>query len=344
MHQQHLAYKRNAPGPVTSSPHYHHHNNPNNNSSTASYIFTPGDSDFLSGSSSKSAYRAIHNFFANDSIRNILLNRNFLNYVQSLDDLDEETQNQGSVSEKLSQIPSFIDQYHSLFPLDCNFFNDFSDQENYAFGESFRVIDSMTASPCCMRRISAHQLIFEQAYSFVEPWFKIRHPNIVSLKNLITTDQFGTNNDLLFIYDFCAGAETLEEHFFIETSRAPSEAVLWSLLCQVVSALREIHSHNLAYRTFAPNKILILPGTHKRFKLNCMGMRHTLDPTEDDIAKQQQKDFKQLGTLIVELICTLKDLPESQDSLSLLTSHEVGDTSDFWKDPIQYRMVFENFD
>jgi len=277
-------------------------------------------SDYLSGSS-KSAYRGIHSFFASDSLRDILLDRNLLSYVQSLDDIDEETQGQ-EVIDRISQLPEYVDEYHSLYPLDEKFWLASDEELQSGYGQAFRVIDSMTASPYCLRRISEHQLTLERAQSLVEPWLKVRHPNIASLKSLTITDQFGSN-DLLFIYDFCAGAETLEQHFFVQTSRAPSENVLWSFLCQAASALREIHSHNLAFRTFYPNKVLILPGTYKRFKLSCVGMMDTLDSTDMDIEKLKQKDFKQLGVLIVGLMCTLRDLIEPQECLNLIASHEV---------------------
>ncbi|EFC39362.1 predicted protein [Naegleria gruberi] len=274
----------------------------------------------------KSAYRGIHNFFVNDSLRNILLNRGLMNYVQSLDDIDEETMNQGDIAERISQIPRYIDQYHSFYPLDQNFWSDNSIQEiDFAFGQSFRVIDSASASPCCLRRISEHQILsIEQALTSADPWFKIKHPNIVSLKQVISTDQFGNDNDLLFIYDYSPGAETLEEHFFIETSRAPAESTLWSLICQCLSALREIHSKNLAYRTFYTNKIIILPGlTNKRFKLNCSGMLDILENTEEaDIAAQQKEDFKHFGILLVELMCTFRELSDAPHALSVLNNSE----------------------
>lgn len=61
-----------------------------------------------------------------------------------------------------------------------------------------------------------------------------------------------------FVYEFHPGAKTLEMAHLVPTNTTPfNEDVLWSYICQLVSALRLIHVQGLACRCIYPSKILL---------------------------------------------------------------------------------------
>ncbi|KAL9652047.1 hypothetical protein ABK040_000388 [Willaertia magna] len=355
-------------------------NNPSSSSSN-SYLFTdlsinssslnPSSLTSSSSSSSSSPFKSIQQFFLNENLRNFLLKKNILFYLQYIEDVIEEkkngfigggtlvlnnmggigssnTNNINSITnmnnmnstaevlmERALDVPKSVDQYHSLIPLDESFWKVntsnqsevVEDQIDSTFGQVYRAVDSMSATCCCLRRISEHQLTLEQALNLIEPWFKLKHNNIITLRNLFQTDQFGNINDLIFVYDYFVGAQTLQE--YLTNTRVISEGFIWSLICQIYSALREIHNNQLVFRTLNLKKVLILsggPGCYKKVKLNCCGMVDVLDQISDESSFEslQQGDFKQFGILLVNLLF-VKDsnfLSDSIKALELLKTNE----------------------
>ena len=50
----------------------------------------------------------------------------------------------------------------------------------------------------------------------------IKHPNIVSIRDFFQTKEFDKLSfDSVVVYDYSSGAETLEQHYFVQTNRAP---------------------------------------------------------------------------------------------------------------------------
>eukprot|EP00096_Caligus_rogercresseyi_P006307 TRINITY_DN2264_c0_g1_i3.p1 TRINITY_DN2264_c0_g1~~TRINITY_DN2264_c0_g1_i3.p1 ORF type:complete len:588 (+),score=166.05 TRINITY_DN2264_c0_g1_i3:240-1766(+) len=105
------------------------------------------------------------------------------------------------------------------------------------------------------------------------------------------------------------------------------ENVIWTYIIQLTSALRQIHSAGLAYRTLDPTKILILEDN--RLLLNCGGIFDilTFDPSSGNptaaIAHYQQEDLISLGKILLALACNsfLAIQRENlQSSMELVTS------------------------
>ena len=88
-------------------------------------------------------------------------------------------------------------------------------------------------------------------------WSQLRHPNIVSLRDCFVSKDFGGVASLFFVYDYHPASITLSEHFFSPNTGFPSENVLWSFTCQLVSALKTIHSTALACRILNASKIIL---------------------------------------------------------------------------------------
>jgi serine/threonine protein kinase len=72
---------------------------------------------------------------------------------------------------------------------------------------------------------------------------------------------------LYFAYEYIPGAETLEEHFLRDPTKDKTpipEDTLWSVIIQIISGLKKIHSMGLACRILVPSKILIC-GVRNRY-------------------------------------------------------------------------------
>ena len=108
----------------------------------------------------------------------------------------------------------------------------------------------------------------------VDSWKRTHHPNIVSLREAFTTKNFGDSCTwrgggeggkkksenilkklffphiflaLIFSYDYHPQSQTLFQRYFSQASEAPSEQELWSILLQLVSAIKYVHSNGKAW-------------------------------------------------------------------------------------------------
>ncbi|KAJ9114415.1 hypothetical protein QFC20_001558 [Naganishia adeliensis] len=160
----------------------------------------------------------------------------------------------------------------------------------------------------CLRRIEGFKLAKEAAFSVLDKWRRIRHPNIVSVREAFTTRLF-SDASVVFAYDYHPKSKTLyEEH--LATGPGPgqpfagiSERILWSYVAQISNGLKAIHTAGLACRTVEPTKILLTG--RNRVRLNCCSIFDVLthDSTANNIAYYQQDDLLNFGKLLVSLCC-----------------------------------------
>ena len=133
------------------------------------------------------------------------------------------------------------------------------------FGYSSRVYKAISSVDGCiyaMRRIEGFLLHEEMAMASIDPWTRLQHPNIVSLREAFTTKSFN-DDSLIFVFDYHPLSMTLfAQHFApIGPNAAPlvpvTEPILWSYAVQLCSAVKAIHDANLACRILEPTKILV---------------------------------------------------------------------------------------
>jgi len=105
------------------------------------------------------------------------------------------------------------------------------------------------------------------------------------------------------VYDYHPGAETLEKHLFSNQIAHVPEYIVWSFVCQLVSALAIIHNHGLACRTLSTSKILLTG--QSRVRLNCCGILDTSGCDRAKIQASQVEDLNCLGRVIVTLCCRI---------------------------------------
>lgn len=206
----------------------------------------------------------------------------------------------------------------------------------------------------------------------IESWKKVVHSGIVTLRHVFTSDDFGdTSLIFVYDYHPGAGTLQLQyfannnpvpcssiaqpsvSSSFNGCSNDPStqvvavpnrpysqqptqkfipESLIWSYVIQLSSALRYIHSLNLACRSFDPSKIILLNGLlndpkfvtnqqlqnqlfqQPRLRLSCCGMfdvllheSHLRDlqgaSPQSLVQQYQQDDLSALGRVVLALAC-----------------------------------------
>ncbi|KAL9094181.1 MAG: hypothetical protein Q9165_003596 [Trypethelium subeluteriae] len=238
--------------------------------------------------------RTAHDFFLPDSLREDLQRKSEAT-LQSLPN---------------STLPSQVDHFHSLVPLDTN------NQKNAAlFGYSSWVYKAMSSNDgftYTLRRLEGFRLTNEQAIRSVQAWKRINNGNVVSVHDAFTTRAFG-DSSLILVTDYHPLSKTLAEQHFNQSPGFPGshsnrlpkqhvpEQILWGYICQIASALKAIHSERLAARLIHPSKILVT--SKNRIRLNACAI---LDVTQYDsqrlITDFQLEDLVQLGRLILQII------------------------------------------
>ncbi|GAB5590090.1 PAB-dependent poly(A)-specific ribonuclease subunit 3 [Umbelopsis nana] len=248
--------------------------------------------------------KSIHAFFMSDNLREELTERNEA-LLKTAPDLN---------------LPQELHVYHSLYPLDYQ-----QEKSTQVFGHPtsvYKAMCTLDGRTYALRRIEGFRLMNEMAMSTIENWRRIRHANVVSVREAFTTKAFG-DHSLIFVYDYHPCSTTLfQAHFSSEAQQTGgniSEKIIWSYITQITSALKAIHSSGLAARVIEPTKIL-LTGKN-RIRLNCCGALDTIKyDGGQNLARFQQEDLLAFGKLVVALACNslqaIQNLPNSFEYIS----------------------------
>ncbi|KAJ3170528.1 PAB-dependent poly(A)-specific ribonuclease subunit 3 [Geranomyces variabilis] len=255
--------------------------------------------------------KTIHSFFLSDHVREELQRKS-----------EAAQQVLDPSSPEFHRLPAEIHTYHSFYPLDVH-----RDRSLKVFGYPtwvYKALWSVDGKPYVLRRIEGFRLTNEAAMSSIEGWRRIRHSNIVSVREAFTTKAFG-DNSLVFVYDYHPLSTTLATKYFSGSGGGPTapgggvpEKSLWSFITQLASALKTIHSAGLAACIIEPSKILITG--KNRIRLNCCGIFDMLSfDSGKSISQYQQEDLLHFGQLIVALACgslhAIHNLPKSIDHI-----------------------------
>ena len=181
---------------------------------------------------------------------------------------------------------------------------------SFRFYFVFQATNIKTGLHYCLYRIHGFRLSNVKVTQLVDLWKKLQHSSIIQLRELFTTKAF-SDNSIVFVYDFHAGAETLAARHFTNStlnniwqtrdlgnstgsgsfnasgSGADSvrsnlqkvqllpEGTLWNYIIQLTGAVRQVHTQGLACRTLDPSKIL-LTDNKSRIRINCCGIHDVL--------------------------------------------------------------------
>lgn len=200
-------------------------------------------------------------------------------------------------------IPAQVDNYHSLYPVEVP-----SLESGSVFGFPsiiYKGINVGDGFPYALRRVTNVKLTDVAAMGAVEKWKKIQHPNVIAIKEVFTTKDFG-DNSVIFAHDFHPLAQTLQvRHLVGRTSFIP-EALIWSYIIQITSALRVIHQQGLACRVIDASKIIVTGRSRIMLSSTCIFEVLQYDESQSTpaaINHFQQKDLLALGRLVLLLAC-----------------------------------------
>ncbi|KAF8583430.1 hypothetical protein K439DRAFT_1412181 [Ramaria rubella] len=216
-------------------------------------------------------------------------------------------------------LPDELQGYHSLVPLDQPSGNGHSKDRRPNFGawhsSVYKATSSTDGHAYVLRRIENFRLAHEAAFGAIEHWSRVRHPNIVSVREAFTTRAFN-DNSLIVSYDYHPNATTLfDAHLKIPsrnhlatinshlsaTTPIP-EPVMWSYITQIGNAVRTVHALGLAVRIIDATKVLLTGKNRVRIGSCGIGDVVAYDARQD-VHYLQQEDLLQFGRLVLALCC-----------------------------------------
>lgn len=171
----------------------------------------------------------------------------------------------------------------------------------------------------------------------MKDWRRVNCGGIVSVIDAFTTRAFG-DSSLIFVTNYHPLSKTLTEHHFTNTGRFGNRAsqtvpepVLWNYIVQIASAVKAVHSANLAVRCMDPSKVMV---TDKgRIRLGACSVLDVVQfEAQRPVAELQQEDFIHFGKLILSIatnnlsVTTAQHLAPLVDQLSRSYSSEFRDT------------------
>ncbi|KIJ18269.1 hypothetical protein PAXINDRAFT_161688 [Paxillus involutus ATCC 200175] len=232
-------------------------------------------------------------------------------------------------------LPDELQGYHSLVPLEPTppdrrkFFSWFS--------TVYRATNASDGVAYALRHVENFRLMHQAAFGAIEAWSRIRHPNIVRVREAFTTRAFN-DNSLVVSYDYYPNSQTLFELYLrpkqntfqgrVEglINTVIPETTLWSYIIQIASAIRATHEVGLAVRMVDPTKILMTG--KNRLRISSCGIVDVLMyDTRQDIAIVQQEDLVMFGRLVFALCCgnlaAVNTLPKALDMMGRMYSADV---------------------
>jgi len=227
-------------------------------------------------------------------------------------------------------LPDELQGYHSLVPLE----NTAGERRKFGNWMStvYRAISSKDGLPYVLRRVENFRITSPSAFGAIEKWARIRHPNIVTVREAFSTRAFG-GDSLVVVYDYHPNSRTLYEAH-VKTKSAQflnghgrgaasdgrvSERTLWSYIIQIASAMKAVHDAGLSLRVIDTSKVLITGKNRIRIS-SCGTVDVLMHDARQDMARLQMEDFNMFGRLVFSLCCTslgvMNDLQKAVANLS----------------------------
>ncbi|KAF5376135.1 hypothetical protein D9615_007699 [Tricholomella constricta] len=245
-----------------------------------------------------------------------------------------------------SNLPDELQGYHTLVPLEGN--GDTVERRKLGnwYSTVYRAIRSSDGLAYALRRIENYRLMHQSAFSAIEVWSQIRHPNIISVNEAFTTRSFN-DNSLVFVHVYHADAQTLfdvhlkpkaptmQTHY--QHGRSPHlqahlptvipERTIWSYIVQISSAIKKVHDVGQAVRMVDVSKVLLTGQNRVRIS-SCGVIDVLMHDTHQDIGMLQQDDLTMFGRLLFALCCnnvTASSGQNLQKSLDIITRNYSAD-------------------
>lgn len=169
----------------------------------------------------------------------------------------------------------------------------------------------MLGSQTLILTLAGYRLTNEAAIRTVKDWKRVDSGGVVTVIDAFTSRAFG-DSSLIFVTNYHPLAKTMSEVHFTgpgnqghrfnsRASASVSEQIIWSYVVQISSALKAIHTSNLAARCIDASKILVTD--KNRVRLNACAILDVIKfENFQDVRALQQEDFLLLGNLILALV------------------------------------------
>ncbi|CAB9518901.1 PAN2-PAN3 deadenylation complex subunit PAN3 [Seminavis robusta] len=210
------------------------------------------------------------------------------------------------------------DPRHNAVPLPygnayCLSENKGSSRSSFGYpSDTFQATSREDGNLYCVRRFDNVRCVSPRiAITVMEKWNSVpsvqEHPGVVPFYRC-----FVAQRAVFFVHQYIPGARTLRERL-----EGPLlETVAWSAIVQLISAVRAVHTNNMAVRALQLNHILSntdATGSRLRLRLNCLGVLDALEfEARKTAVELQGQDIRDLGRII----------------LSITTGSEVNQTTD----------------
>ena len=235
----------------------------------------------------------------------------------------EQTRSLPPDHELFKEVPK---RFHSIFPLDDEML---LTSKRGAAGSSgypttiYKVVSARDGYSYALRRVdNVPRIPNEVCAGVLRSWQQVRHASVVPLR-----EAFSNHRVLFLVHDYYPGAKTLLE--FV-SMRGPTqllpEPVLWSIITQLLSALRAVHAQGMACRDITPVRILMTG--RFRARISGIGLTHILEhATSSTVEAQQQEDILQLGKVLIILTCmstaSVQNMAKSIEFMQANYSHDL---------------------
>ena len=108
-----------------------------------------------------------------------------------------------------SEVPSAVRQFHSLRRLDRG--GGRSAALGGAASALYKCVSAVDGRAYVLRRLVGFRLQSEEALAAVALWRRLAHPGVGALHDAFVSKDFGSSNELVFVYDYYPNAASLSE-------------------------------------------------------------------------------------------------------------------------------------
>lgn len=200
---------------------------------------------------------------------------------------------------KPSNYPYQMHVYHSLSPLGSINIATISSPVHIQYIKAQSIDDGRQYCLCYVVSGTPQPTLKKAYLDAVERWKQIQSPNIAQVHDAFTTHALG--DDSLVIVNELKPLVTTLKRRFVDQKQEATEPLLWSIVLQIASALKAIHSAGLAVQTLDLSTVLISPSN--RVYLNSCGLADILSlPEGTSVDVAQQKDLRDLGKILKSIL------------------------------------------
>jgi len=222
--------------------------------------------------------------------------------------------------ERYKEIPA---GFSSIFPLDDAALGREGHTGTFGYPSSvYKVVSEEDGMCYALRRIDNARTTHKIVLHALQKWSAVHSAGVIKLRTAFTQ-----SSALFFLRDYHPGSETLQQRYLDKHGAWLPEPLIWSYVCQLVSALLAIHSTGIACRCVSASRILVTG--HRRVRFNDAGVADVLEfESKKTVAELQHEDMLALGRVLLMLVCRAEVNPtnvnKSLDFLSQRYSPELG--------------------